>query len=41
MQGRRNILGRRDWENAVDLLKMDRVILSSVSEEFRRNSEER
>ena len=41
MQGRRNILGRRDWENAVDLLKMYRVILSSVSEEFRRNSEER
>ena len=24
------------WENAVDLLKMYRVILSSVSEEFRR-----
>ena len=36
-------IGRKveDWENAVDLLKMYRVILSSVSEEFRRNSEER
>ena len=30
-----------NWENAVDLLKMYRVILSSVSEEFQRNSEER
>ena len=29
------------WENTVDLLKMSPVILSSVSEEFRRNSEER
>ena len=34
--GVESVLPFSAWENAVDLLKMYRVILSSVSEEFRR-----